>query len=334
MGSVRGSVGTMRLATLRDQTRDGQLVVVDQTGTRWLSAREVAPSLQAALDRWSETAPRLKALARALDSGEQAGRAFETESIAAPLPRAYEWLDGSAFIEHVILVRKARGAAPPETLLTDPLMYQGASGVLLGARDPVPLVDPAFGLDFESEVCVIVDDVPLGVGVEDAASHIKLFVLCNDLTLRNLVPAELAKGFGFLQSKPATAFSPFAITPDELGAHLRDARVHLPLSTWLNGERVGHPDAGAMHFSFAELIAHAARTRALMAGTILGSGTVSNTDASRGVSCLAERRAREMIEHGAARTPFLRVGDRVRIEMQDASGRDLFGAIDQEVVPA
>jgi len=324
----------MRLATLRDQTRDGQLVVVDHTGKRWLSARAIAPNLQSALDRWSETAPRLLELARALDRGDEPGHALADESFAAPLPRAYEWLDGSAFIEHVILVRKARGAAPPATLLTSPLMYQGAAGVLLGARDPVPLLDEAHGLDFESEVCVIVDDVPLGVRVEDAEQHIKLVVLCNDLTLRNLVPAELEKGFGFLQSKPATAFSPFALTPDELGSRFHGARLHLPLCTWLNGERVGHPDAGAMHFSFAELIAHAARTRALTAGTIVGSGTVSNADATRGVSCLAERRAREMIEYGAARTPFLRVGDRVKIEMQDVAGRDLFGVIDQEVIPA
>ncbi len=324
----------MRLATLRNQTRDGHLVVVDSTGTRCASASDIAPSLQAALDDWPRCSSKLHELAQTLEAGSVTSTLLSDHTLAAPLPRAYEWLDGSAFIEHVILVRKARGAAPPETLLTDPLMYQGASGVLLGARDPVPLHDEHMGLDFESEVCVIVDDVPLGVPVEDAAKHIALFVICNDLTLRNLVPAELAKGFGFLQSKPATAFSPFALTPDELGEHYRDARVHLPLCTWLNGERAGNPDAGAMHFSFAQLIAHAARTRALTAGTIIGSGTVSSSDATRGVSCLAEKRAREMVEHGSPQTRFLRAGDRVRIEMRDAAGRDLFGAIDQEVIPA
>ncbi len=324
----------MRLATLRNQTRDGELVVVDNTGTRCTSAREIAVSLQAALDDWGRCASKLQELARALAADRVESTPLASRTLAAPLPRAYEWLDGSAFIEHVILVRKARGAAPPDTLLTDPLMYQGASGVLLGARDPVPLHDETMGLDFESEVCVILDDVPLGVRVEDAAKHIALIVLCNDLTLRNLVPAELAKGFGFLQSKPATAFSPFAITPDTLGEHYRDARVHLPLCTWLNGERAGNPDAGAMHFSFAQLIAHAARTRALTAGTIIGSGTVSNSDATRGVSCLAEKRAREMIEHGSPQTRFLRAGDRMRIQMLDPAGHDLFGTIEQEVIPA
>lgn len=324
----------MRLATLRDHKRDGHLVVVDSSGAHYLSASSIAPTLQAALDDWKRCEPRLRELSARLNSGGVGEQALDLTKLAAPLPRAYEWLDGSAFIEHVILVRKARGAAPPDTLLTDPLMYQGAAGVLLGARDPIALIDEGFGLDFESEVCVIVDDVPMGVSIDDAARHIKLFMLCNDVTLRNLVPAELAKGFGFLQSKPATAFSPFAITPDELGSHLRDSRVHLPLRTTLNGERAGEPDAGAMHFNFAQLIAHAARTRALTAGTIVGSGTVSNEDASRGVSCLAELRAREMIAHGAPKTRFMRVGDRVRIEMRDDKGRDLFGTIEQEVVPA
>ncbi len=322
----------MRLATLRDGTRDGHLVVVDRTGSLYTSAAQIAANLQVALDRWAASAIALRELATALERGHGASTPLRPEALAAPLPRAYEWLDGSAFLEHVILVRKARGAEPPPTLRTDPLMYQGAAGVLLGARDPVPLADESLGLDFESEVCVIVDDVPMGITAADALQHVALLMLCNDLTLRNLVPAELAKGFGFLQSKPATAFSPLAITPDELGEHYRGGRVHLPLCTSLNGERVGDPDAGAMHFNFGELIAHAARTRSLTAGSIVGSGTVSNEDAARGVSCLAERRAREMIDSGAPRTPFLSIGDRVRIEMHDADGRDLFGAIDQQVV--
>jgi fumarylacetoacetate (FAA) hydrolase len=322
----------MRLATIHDGTRDGRLAVVDASGTRLTPASAVAPSLQAALDDWGHCEPLLRDLSARVESGEVESMPLSSVRLMAPLPRAYEWIDGSAFVTHVILVRKARGAAPPATLHTDPLVYQGGSGVLLGPGDDIPLADPRWGLDFESEVCAVLSDVRQGATREEAAASIKLFMLANDVTLRALVPAELEKGFGFFQSKPATAFSPFAVTPDELGSAYRDGRVHLPLRTELNEQLAGDPDAGAMHFSFIDLIMHVTKTRAYTAGTILGSGTVSNDDPARGVSCLAERRAREAIDSGSAKTPFLEGGDRVRIEMLDAAGRSIFGAIDQKVV--
>ena len=319
----------MRLATLRDGTRDGALVVVGADGRTFARAARVAPTLQAALDDWARAAPALAALA------PHAAEPLDPARVGPPLPRAYEWIDGSAYLNHVRLVRKARGAAPPPTLETDPLVYQGGSGALLGPRDDIPLVDPAWGLDFESEVAVILGDVPRGTSPADAHAHVRLLVLANDITLRNLVPAELDKGFGFFQSKPATAFSPFAVTPDELGGAWRDGRVHLPLRTTYNGALAGDPDAGPeMHFSFFDLVAHVARTRAFAAGTILGGGTVSNADRARGVSCLAERRALEMIDLGRAKTPFMKPGDTIAIEMLDAAGRDIFGRIDQKVVAA
>jgi fumarylacetoacetate (FAA) hydrolase len=306
--------------------------VVRADGAAWADAGSVARNLQSALDQWAECAPRLAALAADLEAGRAAARPLLHRTVRAPLPRAYEWIDGSAYLTHVRLVRKARGAEPPPGLDTDPLVYQGGSGVLLGPTDPIPLGDPAFGLDFEGEVCAVTGDVPLGTRADGALSHVRLLCLANDVSLRNLIPGELAKGFGFFQSKPATAFSPFAVTPDELGPAWRGGRVHLRLTVRLNGAVVGDLDAGPeMHFSFAELIAHAARTRALTAGTIVGSGTVSNEDPARGVSCLAERRVREQLQHGAPRTPFLAAGDRVEIEMRDATGRSLFGAIDQRV---
>jgi len=322
----------MRLATARDGSRDGRLVVVRRDGETGLDAGRVARTLQEALDRWDEVAPSLGALGASLDAGDVDGVPLDPRALAAPLPRAYEWIDGSAFLSHVRLVRRARGAEPPPTLATDPLLYQGGSGVLLGPADDVPLADPADGLDFEGEVCCILGDVPMGARGPAAARCIRLLCLANDLTLRNLVPGELAKGFGFFQSKPATAFSPFAVTPDELGPAWRDGRVHLPLTVRWNGRVVGTADAGAMHFSFPELIGHAAHTRALTAGTILGSGTVSNEDPARGWSCIAEARARELLESGAVRTRFLKPGDAVEIEMRDAKGRDLFGRIAQRVV--
>ena len=261
------------------------------------------------------------------------GEPLDPKSLAAPLPRAYEWVDGSAYLNHVILVRKARGAEPPETLRTDPLVYQGGSGVLLGPADDLPLHDEAWGLDFEAEVCAILGDVPLGTKAADASKHVKLLCLANDVTLRNLVPNELAKGFGFFQSKPATAFSPVAVTPDELGDAWRDGRVHLRLRTTYNGALVGDCDAGPeMHFSFFDLLQHLARTRAYTAGTILGSGTVSNADRARGISCLAERRMIETIEGGKPTTPFMKAGDTVEIEMLDPEGRSIFGRISQKVV--
>jgi fumarylacetoacetate (FAA) hydrolase len=316
----------MKLASTRDG-RDGALHVVSRDGTRIASATDIAATLQLALDHWSQVEPALSERCEALESGRIAGRTLVSAELTAPLPRAYEWIDGSAFINHIVLVRRARGAEPPATLTSDPLVYQGASGCLLGPGDPFSIADESFGLDFEAEVCVVLGDTPRGTRPEHAGEHVRLLMLANDWTYRNLVPAELAKGFGFFVSKPATSFSPFAVTPDELGSAFRDGRVHLPLETRLNGRLVGDPNAGEMHFSFFDLLAHVTRTRALTAGTILGSGTVSNADPARGVSCLAEQRAREMIATGSAVTPFLRTGDRVEIEMVDASGVSVFGAI-------
>ena len=324
----------MRLASARDGSRDGRLLVVRRDGESALDVGHLARSLQEALDRWDEVFPSLRALSAAFDAGDVDGTPLDPEALGAPLPRAYEWIDGSAFLHHVRLVRRARGAELPPELEAVPLLYQGGSGVLLGPADDIPLPDPALGLDFEGEVCCIVGDVPAGVRAADAARHVRLLCLANDVTLRNLVPAELARGFGFFQSKPATAFSPFAITPDELGPAWRDGRVHLPLTVRWNGRVVGGADAGAMHFSFFQLLEHAARTRAFTAGTIVGSGTVSSDGPDDGWSCIAEARARELVEEGRARTRWLEPGDTVEIEMRDREGRDLFGRIAQRVVPA
>jgi fumarylacetoacetate (FAA) hydrolase len=325
----------MRLATLRDGSRDGRLAVVRNDGEVLAPAAGIAPTLQAALDDWAVCEPKLRALAAELDQGGRAGEPVAPESLCAPLPRAYEWVDGSAFLNHVRLVRRARGAELPPRLENDPLVYQGGSGVLCGPREPMQLLDEALGLDFEGEVCVILGDVPQGARAGDAHRHARLLLLANDVTLRNLVPGELAKGFGFFQSKPATAFSPFAATPDELGPAWKEGRVHLRLRVVYNGALVGDCDAGPeMHFSFFDLIEHVARTRSFTAGTILGSGTVSNADRARGVSCLAERRMIEILDAGPGgkpRTPFMKRGDRVEIEMLDAAGRSVFGKIAQEV---
>ena len=267
----------MKLGTLRDSSRDGTLIVVRRDNQVYTTAPGIAPTLQAALDDWERAEPLLRALAARLESGEIAGVPVDPTQLAAPLPRAYEWVDGSAYINHIVLVRKARGAEPPATLRTDPLVYQGGSGVLLGPTDDIVLANPAWGLDFEAEVAVILGDVPQGTTKDEAHRFVRLFTLVNDITLRNLIPDELAKGFGFFNSKPATAFSPFAITEDELGPALRDGRVHLRLRSIYNGALAGDPEAGPeMHFSFHELLAHVAKTRAFTAGTILGSGTVSN----------------------------------------------------------
>jgi fumarylacetoacetate (FAA) hydrolase len=324
----------VKLATLRDGSRDGALVVVRRDGAVFTRARDVAPTLQAALDDWERAAPALAELAARLAAGDP-GEPLDPRALACPLPRAFEWIDASAYLNHVRLVRKARGAAPPETLETDPLIYQGGSGVLLGPCEDIPLPggDLGLGLDFEAEVCVILGDVPLGTRAADVERQVRLLMLANDITLRNLVPGELAKGFGFFLSKPATAFSPFAVTPDELGGAWRGGRVHLRLRSTYNGALVGDPEAGPeMHFSFYDLVAHMARTRAYCAGTILGSGTVSNAERARGVSCLAERRALEMIDLGRAKTPFMKPGDTIAIEMLDAAGASLFGRIEQRVV--
>jgi len=323
----------MKLATLRDGSRDGRLVVVRRDNAVYAPADSIAPNLQAALDDWDRTEPLLRRLAADLEAGKVDSLPVEPEKFHAPLPRAYEWVDGSAYLNHVILVRKARGAEPPPTLREDPLVYQGGSGHFLGPTEDIPLPDPDWGLDFESEVGVILGDTPRGTKASEAGQYVRLLVLVNDVTLRNLIPSELAKGFGFFQGKPATAFGPFAITPDELGDAWKDGRVHLPLRTIYNGELVGDPEAGPeMHFSFFDLIEHICKTRSFTAGTILGSGTVSNEDRARGISCLAERRMIETIETGAPRTPFMKVGDTVEIEMLDRQGRSLFGRIQQRVV--
>ncbi len=323
----------MKLGTLKDGTRDGILFVASKNGDRFALATGIARTMQAAMDDWAAVEPRLHALATSIEAGTALTETLDFARCAAPLPRAPEWVDGSAYINHIVLVRKARGAEPPKTLRTDPLVYQGGSSDMLGARDPMELPDPAWGLDLEGEVGVILGDVPRGTTVDEAAGHIRLLVLLNDWTFRNLIPPELEKGFGFFQSKPATAFSPFAITPDELGAAWKDGRVHLPLVSTLNGEPLGHPEAGPeMHFSFFELLAHVSRTRRFAAGTILGSGTVSNADRSVGVSCLAEKRMIEIIETGKPTTPFLKVGDSVSLEMSDPTGRDLFGRIENSVI--
>ena len=320
----------MKLASLKEGGRDGSLIVVSRDLTRAAKAGAAA-TLQAALESWAETAPKLQAESDALNEGG-AGFAFDPAACAAPLPRAYQWADGSAYVNHVELVRKARGAEMPESFWTDPLMYQGGSDTLLGPRDPIEAADEAWGIDFEAEVAVITDDVPAGTGAEASGGHIRLFMLVNDVSLRNLIPGELGKGFGFFHGKPPTAFSPVAVTPDELGGAWDGAKVNLPLISHLNGTLFGRPEAGVdMTFGFPELIAHAARTRPLGAGTIVGSGTVSNVDRSVGSSCLAEVRMLETIDQGKPSTPFMSFGDRIRIEMLDAEGQTIFGAIDQEV---
>jgi fumarylacetoacetate (FAA) hydrolase len=325
----------MKLATVRDGSRDGRLHVVRADGAASAAAPDAWATMQRALDDWGAAERVLRHLAGELDAGNHDGTPLDAHRLAAPLPRAYEWVDGSAYLNHVRLVRKARGAQPPPTLETDPLVYQGGSGDLLGPRDPIELHDPAWGLDYESEVAVVLGDVPIGTRAADAAPHVRLVMLANDCTLRNLVPDELAKSFGFFQSKPATAFSPFAVTPDELGDAWQGGRAHVRVRSTYNGDVIGDCDAGPeMQFSFYDLIAHVAKTRRFTAGTIVGSGTVSNADRARGVSCLAERRMIEIIDHGKPTTPFMVAGDRIAIEAFDARGASPFGRIEQLVVAA
>ncbi len=325
----------MRFATLRDGTRDGKLCIVRSDGTRLADASHIAGSLQSALDRWDEVEPKLREFDADLENGRVATDPVNVGQLMAPLPRAYEWIDGSAYLNHVRLVRKARGADLPASLETDPLVYQGGSGVLLGPGEDIQLADPLMGLDFEGEIAVVLGDVPLGTRAEEAMNHVRLVTLANDCTLRNLVANELAKGFGFFQSKPATAFAPFVATPDELGGAWHDGRAWLQFKVWHNGRVVGDLETGPeMHFSFADLLAHVAHTRAFTSGTILGSGTVSNADPKRGISCLAERRMLEII-HSAdhqPKTALLRAGDRVAMEAFDAQGRSVFGRLEQRVV--
>jgi fumarylacetoacetate (FAA) hydrolase len=325
----------MKLASLPGG-RDGVLVVVDKTLSRCVRVPEIAGNLQNALENWDRTAPALARVAHALEAGERSdAEPFDADACAAPLPRAYQFADGSAYVTHVELVRKARGAEMPESFWTDPLMYQGLSDHFLGPREPILTADEAWGIDFEAEVAVIVDDVPMGISAARAGGHIKLVTLLNDVSLRGLIPVELGKGFGFFHSKPASALAPVAVTPDELGDAWDGGKVCLPLVSHLNGRLIGRPNAGVdMTFDFPRLIAHAAKTRRLGAGTIVGSGTVSNTDRTAGSSCLAEVRMLETLEKGSPQTPFLRFGDRVLIEMLDAKGASIFGAIEQEVVRA
>jgi fumarylacetoacetate (FAA) hydrolase len=332
----------MKLATLKDSTRDGRLVVVSRDLTRCSEVGHIARTLQAALDDWAYVGPRLAAVAEGLENGSQPSMRFHEHEAASPLPRAYQWADGSAYVNHVELVRRARNAELPASFWTDPLMYQGGSDGFLGPRDPIVAADEAWGIDMEGEVAVIVDDVPMGASAEDARRAIRLVMLVNDVSLRGLIPAELAKGFGFFQSKPASAFSPVAVTPDELGDAWDGGKLHLPLLVSLNGKPFGRANAGIdMTFDFGQLVAHAARTRNLVAGTIIGSGTVSNkldggpgkpiADGGAGYSCIAELRMIETIENGAPQTPFMVFGDKVRIEMKDAHGHSIFGAIEQTV---
>ncbi|WP_429234381.1 fumarylacetoacetate hydrolase family protein [Aeromonas salmonicida] len=323
----------MKLATLNNGKRDGALVVVSRDLSRAVRVPSIAPTLQSALDEWAETEPKLASIYQTLNDGTCADAfPFDESACLSPLPRAYQWADGSAYVNHVELVRKARGAEMPDSFWHDPLIYQGGSDCFLAPRGPIVMGSEAWGIDFESEVAIITDDVPMGTSPQAAAAHIKLLMLVNDVSLRNLIPGELAKGFGFFQSKPSSAFSPVAITPDELGSDWQEGKVHLPLETHLNGALFGAPNAGVdMTFNFFELIAHAAKTRPLGAGCIIGSGTVSNYDRSAGSSCLAERRMLEIIESGQATTPFLCFGDTVSIAMQDRNGMSLFGTILQKV---
>lgn len=328
----------MKLASLKSG-RDGRLVVVSRDLTR-CAAVEAYPTLQSALDDWANARPIIEAVSADVEAG--AGDAFDQAACASPLPRAYQWADGSAYVNHVELVRKARGAEMPESFWTDPLMYQGGSDSFLGPRDNIPMADEAWGIDFEAEITVVTDDVPMGVSADDALNHIQLIMLVNDVSLRNLIPGELAKGFGFFQSKPSSAFSPVAVTPDELGDAWKDGKLSLPLLSTLNGEAFGKPDAGVdMTFHFGQLVAHAAKSRPLCAGTLIGSGTISNkldggpgkpiAEGGVGYSCIAEIRTIETINDGKPSTSFMQFGDSIRIEMNNANGESIFGTIDQVV---
>lgn len=324
----------MKLASLKsDTSRDGILCVVNKPLNRAVLVEDIAPHLQYALDNWETVEPELQEVYQLLNN-EQINSTFmfDTKYCTAPLPRAYQWADASAYVNHVELVRKARGATMPGNFWTDPLMYQGGSDSFIGPNDPILVSDEGYGIDFEAEIAIITNDVPMGIAAPTANEHIKLIMLVNDVSLRNLIPEELAKGFGFFHSKPSSSFSPVAITPDELGTHWKDGRVHLPLISYLNGTLFGKPNAGIdMTFSFPELIAHAAKTRSLTAGSIIGSGTVSNVDRRQGSSCIAEKRMLEILAAGQPQTPFMRFGDTIRIEMLDLEGASVFGAIAQQV---
>lgn len=324
----------MKLATYNNGRRDGQLMLVSRCLTKAIAVPAIAHTMQQLLDAWDLLSPQLTELYDALNDGQLENTLeFDETKCLSPFPRAFQWADGSAYVNHVELVRKARGADMPETFWTDPLFYQGGSDSFIPPRSNIELGSEDWGIDFESEIAVVTDDVPMGVSTDNAAKHIKLLMLVNDVSLRNLIPGELAKGFGFFQSKPSSSFSPVAVTPDELGDRWQDSKVHLPLITHLNGELFGKPNAGVdMTFNFSQLVAHVAKTRPIGAGAIIGSGTISNYDRSAGSSCLAEKRMLEVIADGKPSTPFMRFGDRVRIEMLDDKGDSIFGAIDQQVV--
>lgn len=326
----------MKLASLKSvKSRDGELCLVNKTLTSAVKVpSSIAHSLQEALDSWAKVQDKLEEMNQALNSNDLKNTfKFDPHQCASPLPRAYQWADGSAYVNHVELVRKARGAELPAHFWTDPLMYQGGSDTFLGPTDPILMTTEDYGIDFESEVAIITDEVPMGTSVKQAANHIKLILLVNDVSLRHLIPAELNKGFGFFQSKPSSSFSPVAITPDELGLSWDNQRLHLPLLSYLNGQLFGHPNAGIdMTFSFADLISHASKTRRLGPGTIIGSGTVSNLDRTKGSSCIAEKRMLEILSKGEASTPFMQFGDTIRIEMLNEQGQSLFGAIHQQVL--
>lgn len=323
----------MKLASLKDGGRDGSLVVVSRDLSMAVRAKSVAPTLREAVENWSAVRDGLEALAAMLNAGRaEAAFRLDVRDLAAPLPRAFQWCDGSAYLSHAELVRKARGAEMPAALYEDPLLYQGGSDGFLGPTDAISLADESWGIDLEAEVAIVTDDVPMGCPASAAGSHIVLIMIANDVSLRNLIPTEVAKGFGFFLSKPATAFSPVALTPDELGGAWDGRRLALPMVTHVNGALLGNPDAGAdLNFDFTRLIAHAATSRHLSAGTIIGSGTVANRDRARGFSCLQEKRMWEKLTFGEIRSPLLRFGDTVRIEMFDAAGQSLFGAIEQRV---
>jgi fumarylacetoacetate (FAA) hydrolase len=323
----------MKLGSLKEGGRDGTLIVVSRDLKHAVKATGIAATMQAALDDWSNTAPRLNALYDDLNAGTAASAfALDMAVLASPLPRAYEFVDGSAYLPHVERVRRARGAEVPESFYVDPLMYQATSAGFLGPRDPVLVPSEDYGIDLEAEVVVVTDDVPMAVTPAQAASHIQLIGLVNDVSLRGLIPGELAKGFGFLQSKPRSALSPVFVTPDELGDAWRDEKLHLPMRTWLNGKWFGEAECGVdMQFNFAQLVAHAAKTRPLTAGTIVGSGTIANEDTSKGASCLAEQRTVETLRDGKPSTPFMKFGDTLRIDITDEQGASIFGAIEQRI---
>lgn len=322
----------MKLGSLKSSSRDGELVVISKDNRKMTSAKRVAENLRLAIENWSEICPVLENLYKKLNSGELAGEPVKEEAFLSPLPRSFQWIDGSAFIQHIKLVRKSRKAPLPETLMTVPLVYQGGSDSFLSPQENIPLIDFSHGLDFEGEVGVIVEDVPMGIDSQSALEKIILFVLINDISLRGLALEELKRGFGFVQSKPSSSFAPFAVTEEELVPHWREGRIHLPLEVNFNGQFFGKANAGAMHFHFGELISHAAKTRRLTAGTIIGSGTVSNEDLTKGSSCLVEKRTLETIQSGKPKQPFMKEGDHIEIKVQNEKGDNIFGTISQKTV--